>query len=144
MSVVNEPLTYDELQEQLKDSQLIINHLAEKNKQLIAELSEKEFPERAILVLNRDAEKASEWEQVLQVLYQAAGDSRLCISEVKDDEGNIYDALCGIHTPEEGCFQPYPLFTIAPAYIQNWSYPDGAGGWVGEGEVVKATIAVNE
>lgn len=131
----------DNLTDNVADLHHIINNLVERNKELMEHLQSIEDPERTLLVVSHDEDTENKWIKVLTVLYTAAFENRLVISDVKDGEGNKKVALCAAVEEENDSFYLFPLFALTEVPTdEKWSFPSPGGGWTAAGEVIETAI----
>ena len=121
--------------------------LKEMNELLRKECYDLKYPERAILCVSHDGNKEESGAEILMLMYNEAANNRLCISDVKDQDGNVKTALCGIvpnEDEEKGSLELFPLFIIEDILTtrDKFSFPAPNGEWIGQGENTESAFNV--
>lgn len=125
-------------------------NLIDINTKVSSELYAMENPERALLAITHDEERAFEGEQKLATLYQACHENRVAISDVKDAEGEVHEALCLMVPASDGdsenTLSLLPIFIIKEMGLdEEYSFPAPEGGWQSDrsGGVIEAALLAN-
>lgn len=102
------------------------------NTKLSAEIYDRDNPERALLCISHEEERAYEAEQKLMTLYQACHENRVAISDVKNEAGEILEVLCLLVPAQESpdALSLLPIFEIRELGIgEVFEFPSEGGGW---------------
>lgn len=134
-------MTDNNLPNDVQELHLVINNLINRNQELMQHLQSIEDPERTLLVVSHEEDTENKWIKILSMLYTAAFENRLVISDVKDRDGNKKVALCTAVEEENDSFYLFPLFTLedVPA-DEPWSFPAPGGEWKTAGDLIETAI----